>query len=121
MKTRNPNAKQALKTTKHLHRQVTRNNMPGIMSVPNITQDMNTVAHSHAQRINTNAPKATKCAVTRKTHHHIVMQHAINVLTLQEQATYSTVLRASPLVHPLMRQTISSYKKLMNNPATAEV
>jgi hypothetical protein len=28
---------------------------------------------------------------------------------------------ASPMMHPVMGQTISSYKKLMNNPATAEV
>jgi hypothetical protein len=27
----------------------------------------------------------------------------------------------SPMVYPVMGQTISSYKKLMNNPATAEV
>ncbi len=28
---------------------------------------------------------------------------------------------ASPMVHPITGKTISSYKKLMNNPATAEI
>jgi hypothetical protein len=28
---------------------------------------------------------------------------------------------ANPMVHPIMGETISSYKKLMNDPATAEV
>ncbi len=28
---------------------------------------------------------------------------------------------ANPMVHPVTGETISSYKKLMNNPATAEV
>jgi hypothetical protein len=28
---------------------------------------------------------------------------------------------ASPMVHPITGETISSYKKLMNNPATAEI
>jgi hypothetical protein len=28
---------------------------------------------------------------------------------------------ASPMVHPVMGKTISSYKKLMNDPATAEI
>jgi hypothetical protein len=28
---------------------------------------------------------------------------------------------ANPMVHPVMGRTISSYKKLMHNPATAEV
>jgi hypothetical protein len=71
-------------------------------------------------------------------HHRILSQQAINILTLQEQANCSTVHTpcmlmkhtkmpihfehfASPMVHPVMGQTISSYKKLMNHPATAKV
>ncbi len=68
----------------------------------------------------------------------IVTQHAINLLTLREQASFSTIhtpralmkhakMRvnmehyANPMVHPVTGRTISSYKKLMHNPATAEV
>jgi hypothetical protein len=71
-------------------------------------------------------------------HHCIVLQQAINVLTLQEHASYSTVHTpctlmkhaempihfehfVSPIEHPVKGQTISSNKKGMNNPTTAEV
>jgi hypothetical protein len=66
------------------------------------------------------------------------MQHTINLLTLREQASFSTIhtpralmkhakMRvnmehyANPMVHPVMGRTISSYKKLMRNLASAEV
>ena len=67
-------------------------------------------------------------------------QQAINVLTIQEEVSVDMMytLQAmmnecaqvlptmfehfvSPMVHPDTGKTISSYKKLMNNPATAEV
>jgi hypothetical protein len=68
----------------------------------------------------------------------IVTQHAINLLTLREQASFSTIhtpralmkhakMRvnmehyANPMVHPVTGRTISSYKKLMHDPATAKV
>jgi hypothetical protein len=66
------------------------------------------------------------------------MRHAINVLTLCEQASFSTIhtLRAlmkhakmqieiehyaNPMVHPITGRIISRHKKLMHSPATAEV
>jgi hypothetical protein len=70
----------------------------------------------------------------------LVSQHALNALTLATtfsppSASIPHVLRetappmlhinfehyANPILHPVMGQTISSYKKLMNNPTTAEV
>jgi hypothetical protein len=70
----------------------------------------------------------------------LVTQQAINVLTICEMATADKIFTphsllphakpshsprfehyASPMVHPVTGKTISSYKKLMNNPATAEV
>ena len=69
-------------------------------------------------------------------------QQAINVLTIREKATYHyqpifTPLGlikhaivpvvhkfehyANPMVHPVTAETILSYKKMMNDPATAEV
>jgi hypothetical protein len=68
------------------------------------------------------------------------MRQAINVLTIQEEVSMDTLYTlqaminkqglvlptmfehfANPMVHPVTGETISSYKKLMNNPATAEV
>jgi hypothetical protein len=70
----------------------------------------------------------------------VVTQQAINVLTIQEKVptnnafTPKTLMEfvvthgptkfehyANLMVHPVMGETISSYKKLMNDPATAEV
>jgi hypothetical protein len=67
-------------------------------------------------------------------------QQAINVLTTRELVTADTIFTpwallpfagkqntpffehyTSPMVHPVMGEMISSYKKLMNNPATAEI
>ncbi len=92
MKTRNPTTKQALKTTKHLLRQVTRNNTTGIMPVPDITQDMNTAAPPVLQQLTQTHPQPR--ALLPGAHNHIVMQEAINVLTLQEQG--STVQSTHP-------------------------
>jgi hypothetical protein len=69
-----------------------------------------------------------------------VTQQAINVLTIQEEVSLGTMYTlqvllkeqaqvlptmfehfASPMVHPIMGETISSYEKLMSNPATAEI
>jgi hypothetical protein len=69
-----------------------------------------------------------------------VTQQAINVLTIHEEVSLDTMYTlqatinkqakvllkiiehfASLMVHPMMRETISSYKNLMNNPATAEI
>ncbi len=67
-------------------------------------------------------------------------QQAINVLTIHEKETYQPIFTplalinhaivpvvhkfehyANPMVHPATGETISSYNKLMNDPATAEV
>ena len=67
-------------------------------------------------------------------------QQAINVLTIQEEVSLDMMYTlqammnecaqvlptmfehfASPMLHPVMGETISSYKKLMNNPAMAEI
>jgi hypothetical protein len=69
-----------------------------------------------------------------------VSQQAINVLTIREKSTYQLIFTplalikhaivpvvhnfehyANPMVHPVTGETILSYKKLMNDPATAEV
>ncbi len=74
------------------------------------------------------------------TRQHLVTQQAINGLAIHEMATADTTFTApsllphanpshsphfehyaSPMVHPVTGKTISSYKKFMNDPATAEV
>jgi hypothetical protein len=110
--------------------------MPGIMPVPDITQDLNAAALIVRSR--STRTQLQPHVLPSGAHHHLVMQQAINVLTFQEQASFSMVQTsralmkyaqrslhfeycASPMVHSVTGQTISSYKKLMNYPATAEV
>ncbi len=119
MNLRNPTAKRTLKTTPRVHHRHTRNNTPGIVA-PTVSPPPYVPIPSGAQR----------CMVTR---------HAINSLTETEQASCQraftpsrllppVVLDApshrehfcSPMVHPITGETISSYKKLMHDLATAE-
>jgi hypothetical protein len=70
----------------------------------------------------------------------MVTRQAINILTIQEEVVANNKFTprclmkhmkksvplmfehfASPMVHPITGKTISSYKKLMNDPATAKV
>jgi hypothetical protein len=146
--TRNPTAKRDLRATPRLHRRVTRNNIPGV------SREANTIDHipiipvptpRHRQRLTTptriqprRGPKATRSAIPSGAQQRIVTRHAINLLTLHEEASFSTLHTpralmkhakmpitfehyASPMVHPVTGRTISSYKKLMHDPATAEV
>jgi hypothetical protein len=119
VKSNNPTAKRKLKGIKQLHRQVTRNSTPGIM--PGSVNPRDHIATDH-----------------RRLPRTIQQTHAINILTLMEQASSSTshtphaLMKypkmpinfehyANPMVHPVTGETISSYKKLMHNPATSEV
>ncbi len=77
-------------------------------------------------------------ALPSDTRQRIVTQQAINILTIREQASFSTFFTpralmkharipihfehyASMMVHPVMGRMISSYKKLLHDPATAEI
>ncbi len=85
-------------------------------------------------------PPQTYTAIPRGAWQRLMTQQAINVLTIQEEVSLDTMYTpqalmneqaqvlptmfehfASSMVHPIMGETISSYKKLMNNPATAEI
>jgi hypothetical protein len=147
MLTRNPTAKRTLQTTPRLHRRVTCNNTPGILPVPNVitpTPTLNATTPCRTQPIATTRiqpcrkARVAHSAIPGRAQQRIVMQHAINILTLRKQASFSTIhppcalmkhakMRvnmehcANPMVHPVTGCTISSYKKLMHNPATAKV
>ncbi len=81
---------------------------------------------------------STRTAIPSTTGQLNITRHAINILTLKEQASFNTIYittklmqhakipvhfehYANPMVHPVTGETILSYKKLMNDPATAEV
>ena len=83
---------------------------------------------------------ATYTPVPTHARQHLVTQHALNALTVYEQnhinlAFTPTALLlpivknaplhiehfALPMVHPVTGKPISSYKKMMHNPATAEI
>jgi hypothetical protein len=70
----------------------------------------------------------------------LISQHALNAMTMQEALTPPMVFTpkkfvslayednvpnyehfASPMIHPTAGETISSYKRLMNDPETAKV
>jgi hypothetical protein len=85
-------------------------------------------------------PKATSRPIPSVARQRIVTQQALNVMTIQQQVATNAAFTpsaltphgvthrpmkfehyANPMVHPIMGETISSYKKLMHDPATAEV
>jgi hypothetical protein len=82
--------------------------------------------------------RAAHSAIPGCAQQRIVTQHAINLLTLHEQASFSIIHPphvlmkhakmwvnmehyANPMVHPVTGCTISSYKKKMHDLATAKV
>jgi hypothetical protein len=128
MKSCNPVAKRTLKAMPQLHRRVTRNNTLGIVPMPPVVPTVPQLVV-----VKTYHP------ISSGAHSRIVTQHAINALTkstiekcqdifaphvLSKAAPLRTAIQpehvACPMVHPITGKTISSYKRLMNNPATAE-
>jgi hypothetical protein len=108
--------------------------MPG--ATPLITQPSN-IPPDISKQV---SPQTNVHALPGCTCQHLVTHQAINVLTICEMATADKIFTprsllphakpshsphfehyASPMVHPVTGKTISSYKKLLNNPATAEV
>jgi hypothetical protein len=82
--------------------------------------------------------KETYTALPSGARQRIVTQQAINILTIRELAAFSTVFTpcalikhakmplhlkhyTNTMVHSVTGCTISSYKKMMHDPATAEV
>jgi hypothetical protein len=152
----NPPAKRVLKNTPLLNRRLIQNNTPG--GIPLIRKvhpipDSDTPEQppmtiitppSHwcslwTQRKET-APPTTRQALPSHAFQCIVMQQAINALTIKEKATFKAMFTphdlmqhavlpfahhfehdANPMVYPMAVETISSYKKLMHNPTTAEI
>ena len=80
---------------------------------------------------------STRTAIPSTARQHNITQHAINILTLKEQVSFNGIYISTklmkhkfpvhfehynnPMVHPVTEETILIYKKLMNDPTTAEV
>jgi hypothetical protein len=140
MHSRNPTAKRALKKTARLHRQVTRNNTPGIVPVPTLIEPVLPL-FPKVRFIKDNPPRRSKrnaipakppqmyTAIPRGAWQRLVTQQAINELTIQEEVSLDMMYTpqalmneqaqvlptmfehfASLMVHPITGETISSYK-----------
>jgi hypothetical protein len=91
-------------------------------------------------RVQATPPPTTFTPIPSRAQQRIVTRQAINVLTIQEEAEANdkftplclmkhakkhapTMLEhfVSPMVHPITGKIIFSYKKMMSDPATAEV
>ncbi len=152
IQSRNPTAKQALKTMPRIHRHDTQNNTPG--ALPLVTKkrpdrDIKAQGCRRSPCIRVTLAPSTPFTTPSPTtftpipsgaRQRVVTQQAINVLTIQEKVSTKRAFtptalmdfavmhgptkfehNANPMVHPVTGETISSYKKLMNNPAMAEV
>ena len=141
LQVRNPAAKRTLKDTPCLHQRVTWNNtldgIPKIIRPPTRTPALRVSPRKRTEVIQTPAAQA---AVPSRKRLRTFAQLVMNVITTRKLATADTTFTphalvpfantkhatcfehyASPMVHPITGKTISSYKKLMNNPAAAEV
>ena len=155
----NPTTKWALKTTKRIHRCLTRNNVPNTVSpitrtlpwcpLPPATKAtpaqrsprLGKMAQCiHDTRLSKRIPKVRFFPIAGQLrNHNIISQQVINFLTddvwnnspqiytpenlrPKEDATATNLEHLGmPMVHPTTGETILSYKKLMNDPATMEI
>ncbi len=136
----NPTAKRVLKNTTRLHLRLTQNNTSrGLTSIRRVHPNARSPAHdghctSTHQRLQWTQPKATIPPTTRpalppQATQRIVMQQAINVLTIKEKGIFDAMFTprdlmqhtvipfthlfehyANPMVHPVTGENIQLYK-----------
>ncbi len=136
MNSRNPMAKRAVKTTPMVHQGLTRNNTPG--GVPLIQRarnhtviDNDDATPAVATQTRSTIPMAQSCLVAQQALTALTIWEAIILLPAYTPCIFRNATPplphidiehySNPMVHPVMGKNISSYKKLMNNPANAEV
>ena len=135
--TQNPTAKRDLQKTPRCHWCITQNNLPGIglpatslepiPVIPDPTPQ-NRQRIANPTRVQPHrGPQATCRVIPSGAQQQIVTRHAINLLTLQEEASFNTIHTpralmkhskmpidfmhyANPMVHPVTGRTITSYK-----------
>ena len=93
MESRNPTAKQALKTTPCIHQQLTRNNTPGIMPAV-VSPATYTPIPTHARQ-------------------RLVTQYAQNALTCYEQNHINLVFTPTASYHPLLKMPYRTSNTLL--------
>jgi hypothetical protein len=129
MQSRNPTAKGTLKNTPRLHRRITRNNIPGIIPVPTLLPTIppatQPIAMDHPLLLRARSRIVTRHAINALTATKLGSCHDIftpNCLSVTPKVTLSVWPEhfACPMVHPVTGETISSYEKLMNDPAMTE-
>ncbi len=129
MQSRNPTAKWTLKNTPCLHRRITRNNTPGIIPVstllPTVPPATQPIATNHPLPLRARSGIVTHHAINALmanklgSCHNIFTPHCLSVTPTVTLSVWPEHF-ACPMVHPVTGETISCYKKLMNDPAMAE-
>ncbi len=123
-------AKWTLRTTLQLHRRVMRSNTPGLLPVSNVIAPIPTIADNTPRwdkRLKEptrfqpcQGPCLTRTAIPSRAQQQIVTWHAINVLTLCKQASFSTIHTPRALMkHAKMRIDIEHYANPMVTPLPA--
>ena len=146
LQSRNPTAKRMLRNTPRIHSRATRNNTPGGVpkikrAMSNANQhgfgpyNSNDPVLIMSMTHPPHPSPTTYTSIPTAAKSRVVSQQAINVLTILEQATADTIFTprhlqpiiqqprtpnmkhyANPIVHPVTGQTISSYKKAIQDP-----
>jgi hypothetical protein len=129
MQSCNPTVKQLLKNTPRLHQQITRNNTPGIIPVPmllpTIPQATQPIATYHLLPLGDRSCIVTCHAINAlvatklKSCHDIFTPNCLSITPIVASSVWLEHF-ACPMVHPVTGEMISSYKRLMNDPAMAE-
>jgi hypothetical protein len=120
MKLRNPTNKRLLKTTPRTHRHVTRNNIPGVISAPIALATYMLIPSGARKRIVTrHAINTLMCNECKRM--NLVFPPTLLLPPVVEHAPSHIQHFALPMVHPVTSESISSYKKSMNNPVTSKV
>jgi hypothetical protein len=136
MLSHNLTAKQALKSTLCIHQQKTRNNTPGSVLLIKRTKSAWVIPYND---ITPTTAHCTRSAIPM-VRHHLVAQQVLNLFAVPTHVTllpaFTLACMALPsqlpttvnfkhfansVEYPLIGKTISSYKKSMHNPTTAEV
>jgi hypothetical protein len=116
----NPTNKRALKANPQTHLCMTWNNMPGIMPAPISPATYTPIPSGARQRLVTqHAINALTC--NKREHMNLAFIPKALLPSIIEDASSHIEHFTLPMVYPVTDENISSYKKLMNDPAMAEI